>query len=671
MIAQARIASETRAAVHLASETIELHGANLTEVRARVKQVFINASRRADAPLDVVIVEGETHHHLRVEPSGRIAARPADSRPVHGPALAPEPAPAPDDDLEATVLRPMSLTTPAEGTAKDTRSPWAPLAAGSAAVPAPAPVRVGAGSATGSASAAPGSASGAAPAPSAPMSESSPEEDSESTRALPVIRDDSAAPSAPARPESDVPTGRRRAAPHEEDGTAVPEDTAPSAPTGPPTAPGTSAPTPSAPPAGSPLPQAPSFATGPQASAPAPMAPASSTSSASAPSAPGAPTPVVAPTSPTAFGGPTPRPLPAEQAMSQHSSPTASTPTHLAVAPEAAPAAAATTAPHPGAAPAAPQQTPDPARPTLQDLQSATTRTSSDAATRGWQGLVHRVTGGAVSPAPGRAEAIERENLARVRKALDGPKNIAVVNLKGGAHKTTASLMIAATLGVARGGSVLAWDNNETRGTLGWRGRPADHHRTALDLLHNRERLQAPTATVADLDQYVRPQGETRFDILASDEDPGSSSSIDGPAFEELNDTLSRFYRLKVIDTGNNVRASNWLAAVHSADQLVIISTVREDTFNAAAWMIDELRATGLAEQVDHAVTILSHSSKNKLEPGLQERLHGHFSAHTRAVTEVPYEHQFVDGSPLDWGRIAPATKDAWLAATALIVDGL
>src|SRR5699024_6061862 len=236
---------------------------------------------------------------------------------------------------------------------------------------------------------------------------------------------------------------------------------------------------------------------------------------------------------------------------------------------------------------------------------------------------------------------------------------------------TTASLMIAATLGVTRGGNVLAWDNNETRGTLGWRGIPTEHHRTAVDLLHDIDRLRSPEASNADLDPYVRPQGAMRFDILASDEDPGSAASIDAEAFGELNDALSRFYRIKVIDTGNNVRASNWLAAVRSADQLIIISTVREDTFNAAAWMIDELRATGLAEQVDHAVTILSHSSRGKLDATLRDRLRAHFGAHTRAVTEVPYEQQFVDGSHLHWDGGSTWTKEAWLDATALIIDGL
>jgi MinD-like ATPase involved in chromosome partitioning or flagellar assembly len=308
----------------------------------------------------------------------------------------------------------------------------------------------------------------------------------------------------------------------------------------------------------------------------------------------------------------------------------------------------------------------------LKDLQSAGAQeVRPAAATRGWQGLLARLTRGVISPAPGPKERAERAELERVRRPLDGPRNIAVVNLKGGAHKTTASLMIAATLGSARGRGVLAWDNNETRGTLGWRSATQENSNTAVNLLQDLEQLDSPRTTVADLDRYVRPQESTRFDVLTSDDDPGSAASIDAEAFDRLNELLSRFYRVKVIDTGNNVRASNWLAGVRSADQLVIISTLREDTFNAAAWMIDELRATGLGDQVDHAVTILSHSSTNKPDPQLRARLVQHFSSHTRAIVEVPFENQFIDGKPLDWSRIHPTTKRAWLAATAEIVDGL
>ena len=532
MIAQARITSATGATVHLADQTVDVRGADMDELRTRVKDAFISAARRAGGPIDVVIAEPGARHHLTVEPTGRITGREADDRPVYGP------------ELELLAADGAAPRTPhhAGGRRRASHS------AASAASAASAHSATSAHSAA-SALSAVSANTGSVPAVDTDTQGADPDSHREGSRG--ADRDASAHNSEP---------GASHAGHHLRD-----------------SAPGTE----------------------------------SGASTASADHASG-----------------TPR----ERSSLQ------------------------------------PDGTP---RPTLQDLQNSARPHREAPPTRGWQGWLARTTGGRVAPRPNRAERREREQLARIRRQLDGPKNIAVVNLKGGAHKTTASLMIAATLGVARGGSVLAWDNNETRGTLGWRGIPSDHHRTALDLLHEVDRLRRPDASVADLDAYVRPQGDMRFDILASDEDAGSAASIDGDAFRLLNDTLSRHYRLKVIDTGNNVRASNWLAAVNTADQLVIISTVREDTFNAAAWMIDELRATGLAAQVDNAVTVLSQPAKGILEPALRKRLVAHFGAHTRAVVEVPFEQQFVDGGHLDWPRVSDATKNAWLEATALIVDGL
>ncbi|WP_262425355.1 hypothetical protein [Brachybacterium sp. Z12] len=87
MIAQARITSDTTATVHLAEETVEVSGADLPEIRDRVKQSFITAAKAAGHDIDVVIVEPHVHHHLRVEPTGRITGREADDRPLHGPAI--------------------------------------------------------------------------------------------------------------------------------------------------------------------------------------------------------------------------------------------------------------------------------------------------------------------------------------------------------------------------------------------------------------------------------------------------------------------------------------------------------------------------------------------------------------------------------------------------------
>jgi MinD-like ATPase involved in chromosome partitioning or flagellar assembly len=125
-----------------------------------------------------------------------------------------------------------------------------------------------------------------------------------------------------------------------------------------------------------------------------------------------------------------------------------------------------------------------------------------------------------------------------------------------------------------------------------------------------------------------------------------------------------------VIDTGNNMRASNWEAAVETADQLVIVSTIREDTAYGAASLLDGLRRKGHADKVADAVTILSSPAKTADEQ-LSRRLHGHFRQLTRTVLDVPHDPALVAGGPLNVDALAPRTREAWLHATAAIAEGL
>ena len=311
------------------------------------------------------------------------------------------------------------------------------------------------------------------------------------------------------------------------------------------------------------------------------------------------------------------------------------------------------------------------ARPTLDDFLQSRPPAPVGPATTGWQGSVRRLSGGLISPKPSSFELGHRSAIERVQRSLRGPRTVVVINPKGGAHKTTATLLLAATFGTHRGGSTLAWDNNETRGTLGWRGQPARHQNTAVDLLHDLERFNdIRNAKVGDLDNYVRAQGSTQFDVLASDEDAAASSTIDATAFNELHQSLSRFYRVIVVDTGNNMRASNWEAALAAADQLVIVSTIREDTAASAAWLVDGLYEKGHEQKVREAVTVLASPSK-VADAQLNRRLHGHFASLTRAVLDVPHDPALVDGGTLNYDALAPETREAWLQVTATVADGL
>ena len=286
-------------------------------------------------------------------------------------------------------------------------------------------------------------------------------------------------------------------------------------------------------------------------------------------------------------------------------------------------------------------------------------------ATWGWQGLVRRASGGLISPRMGRAERSHLQDRMAIQRDFDGPRTIAFVNPKGGAAKTTGVLMAGFTFGTIRGGGVCAWDNNETRGTLGIRGTRSQHRNTTRELLADIERFSdIYQSRIGDLGAFVRSQGDAHFDVLASDERPDVTGQIHADDFKAVHQLLERYYRLVILDTGNNLRAENWLAAVDAADLLVVTSTVREDTGYSGLWMLDALQDAGYANLKYKAVTVLSDPSP-KVDEKLAKDLIDVYQQRTRGVYRVPYDEALVSGSVVSYGRLSKATQRSWLTACA------
>ncbi|MGH3423239.1 MAG: MinD/ParA family ATP-binding protein [Nocardioidaceae bacterium] len=292
-------------------------------------------------------------------------------------------------------------------------------------------------------------------------------------------------------------------------------------------------------------------------------------------------------------------------------------------------------------------------------------------ATWGWRGAVRRMSGGLISPRMNGAEREHHRNRSLVQRSFDGPRTIVFVNPKGGAAKTTSVLMSGYTFGTVRGGGVVAWDNNETRGTLGVRGLRASHTNTARELLAARERFSDVfSARLGDLGGYVRSQGEAHFDLLASDEQPGVTGTVHATDFQALHGVLDRFYRMILVDTGNNIRAENWLAAVDRADLLVVTTTVREDTGYSGLWMLDALAAEGRQDLVGRSITILSDPAPT-IDKELARALTDAYESRSRAVCRVPFDPALVSGAVVDYARLSDGTRDAWLRACAAMAGAL
>jgi len=278
---------------------------------------------------------------------------------------------------------------------------------------------------------------------------------------------------------------------------------------------------------------------------------------------------------------------------------------------------------------------------------------------------------GQVEWRPARAMSETDRELAILRRELGGPKILAFANPKGGVHKTTATVLAAATIGGARGRGVIAWDDNELRGTLGLRAGSARHARTISHLLRDLMQLEiVPGYELAQrVDDYLRHASDGTYDVLAGEENPRFAQKLDQHTVRRVLDLLCRTHDIICVDTGNNVESANWQTVLRACDQLVITTVPREDAAFTADWMIDLLHEIGLSELANNAVTMLSCATPG--QPPLLEELRRHFAGRTRAVVTVPFDPSLETGSSIDYGLLQPGTKRAWLTAAAAMMGRL
>ncbi len=288
----------------------------------------------------------------------------------------------------------------------------------------------------------------------------------------------------------------------------------------------------------------------------------------------------------------------------------------------------------------------------------------------GWHALLQRLGVQKAPTGPTPAQMVERAELRAISQHWAGPRTIAVVNPKGGAGKTPTTVLLAAMFARWGGSGCLAWDNNQTRGTMGWRTEQGPHQAHVRDLLAATDALMRTGARAADLAAFVHHQTEDKFDVLRSN--PHSiapQERLTAADLDALHQVAARYYRLVFIDSGNDESAPNWLQMIEHTDQLVVATTTRPDHAEAARLVLEELHARGGSASLlaNEAVVVVAHADQNE-EPAAQYL--SLFEQMARAAAPIPYDpgmraaHLRLDG-------LRPDTQVAWRHAAALVSDGL
>jgi cellulose biosynthesis protein BcsQ len=313
----------------------------------------------------------------------------------------------------------------------------------------------------------------------------------------------------------------------------------------------------------------------------------------------------------------------------------------------------------------------------LRETSFLVTGSQKEPATKGWRGVLAKM---GMRVEPSKEELAERADVQLVSQHWPGPRTVAVVNRKGGANKTPTVVMLSAILARYGGGPVLAWDNNESQGTLGWRTEQGPHASSVLDLVDSSGKLLSPESNAADLAHYVHHQAADKFDVLRSDENEEGDHEVTAEEVDIAHRVACKYYRLIVMDSGNTSRSANWRRMIDHTNQLVVPVTAMEDRAEAARLTLQTLAARGdhEAELARNAVVIVSESTdagrgmtgetrkRAKIEA---DRIETGFREFVREVVRIPYDPALVNG-PIRFNALQPATQRAWLHAAAAVARG-
>jgi MinD-like ATPase involved in chromosome partitioning or flagellar assembly len=280
----------------------------------------------------------------------------------------------------------------------------------------------------------------------------------------------------------------------------------------------------------------------------------------------------------------------------------------------------------------------------------------------GWRRSLHQLSGGLVNMGESPADVRRRELIARINQPLRGCYKIAMLSLKGGVGKTTATTTLGSTFSSLRGDRVIAVDANPDRGTLSQKI-PLETTATVRHLLRDAKRI----TRYSDVRAYTS-QGPSRLEVLASEQDPAVSEAFSEDDYRRVVDLLEHFYNIVLTDCGTGLMHSAMAGVLDLADSLVIVSSGSVDGANSASATIDWLEAHGYRDLIRRSVAVINSVRPRAGKVDL-DKLSQHFASRCRAVVRIPFDPHLEEGAEIELERLSPDTRLALLELAATVAD--
>lgn len=293
-------------------------------------------------------------------------------------------------------------------------------------------------------------------------------------------------------------------------------------------------------------------------------------------------------------------------------------------------------------------------------------------AQEGFNVALNRLTNGMLRLPASSSEARRARQVAVLQAA---PLSVhGFFNSKGGGGKTTSLYCAAATIGYHTAHSLLALDGNDNHGTLGDKGRRQNHDATVRDVLTAvdgfAEKFPGVPVPVSQIAPFLHAQPEG-FSVLPSQSKAIDTKVLSAPELRRLYDLIAPSFSHIFIDTGNNIDGDGSTSTIQVAAEVstnyVFTMMGKIDSARNAFATMDYLTRAGFGDKVRNSVAIVSRTHTTAKED--LDEIIDFLKVRVSTYVIVPWDAELDRGRNIQFDRLAPETRHAYLDAAVAIMD--
>ncbi|MBS1691261.1 MAG: AAA family ATPase [Actinobacteria bacterium] len=296
-------------------------------------------------------------------------------------------------------------------------------------------------------------------------------------------------------------------------------------------------------------------------------------------------------------------------------------------------------------------------------LDKTDVRRMSVPAEHGWRAALNKILPG-ITIGPGKDERYEISLKERVIRPVRTTFTVAVLNLKGGVGKTTATKALGSVMCDVRGDKVIAVDLDNDSGNLTERhGR--ETHLSIIELVSD-----PSVSRYHDVRAHTSSDKVSKLEVLAQPDFARSERIVEREDFESAMELLQEYYSVVLLDCGTALKSELMKSVLHESRAVVVVTNASIDALEETDRTLDWLRHTGYLKLLENLVLIINHTETGKPNVVVDKVV----EQFTRKIPQerifvTPFDRHVHEGREINLKLLSKKSRRRYLEIAAAVSD--